>query len=61
MFNGHRGALYMIVFYYAKEILGIPVRTGCRIREYFEDPDRAGVIPLGYNSIPTTRGAGGGL
>ena len=42
VFNGHRGELHMIVFYYARDVLGIPIRTGCKVVEYFEDLNGAG-------------------
>lgn len=44
VFNGHRGELHMIVFYYAKDLLGIPIRTGNKVVEYFEDAHGAGVV-----------------
>jgi 2-polyprenyl-6-methoxyphenol hydroxylase-like FAD-dependent oxidoreductase len=44
VFNGHRGELHMIVFHYAKDVLGIPIRTGCKVTEYFEDSEGAGVV-----------------
>jgi 2-polyprenyl-6-methoxyphenol hydroxylase-like FAD-dependent oxidoreductase len=44
VFNGHRGELHMIVFHYAKDVLGIPIRTGCKVNEYFEDAQGAGVV-----------------
>jgi len=44
VFNGHRGELHMIVFDYAKDVLGIPIRTGCKVVEYFEDSKGAGVV-----------------
>lgn len=34
----------MIVFYYAKDILGVDIRTGCKVVEYFEDARKAGVV-----------------
>lgn len=34
----------MIVFDYAKDVLGIPIRTGCKVVEYFEDSKGAGVV-----------------
>jgi 2-polyprenyl-6-methoxyphenol hydroxylase-like FAD-dependent oxidoreductase len=43
VFNGHRGELHMIVYYYAKDVLGIPIRTGSRVIKYFENADCAGV------------------
>jgi 2-polyprenyl-6-methoxyphenol hydroxylase-like FAD-dependent oxidoreductase len=50
VFNGHRGELHMIVFYYAKD-LGIPIRTGCKVTEYFEDAKGAGVVLEGGERI----------
>lgn len=43
VFNGHRGELHMIVFHYAKDTLGIPIRTGCKVTQYFEHKNGAGV------------------
>jgi len=43
IFNGHRGELHEVLFKYAKS-LGIPINLGCRIEEYFEDDEKAGVI-----------------
>ncbi|EPQ55368.1 FAD/NAD P-binding domain-containing protein [Gloeophyllum trabeum ATCC 11539] len=40
--NGHRGEIHEIVFNHAKE-LGIEIRLGCRVLEYVEEKDRAGV------------------
>ncbi|KAJ2893265.1 putative salicylate hydroxylase protein [Zalerion maritima] len=42
-FNGHRAEIHKVVWDYAKSI-GIEIRTGCRVREYFEDDDGAGVV-----------------
>jgi 2-polyprenyl-6-methoxyphenol hydroxylase-like FAD-dependent oxidoreductase len=44
VFNGHRGELHMIVYYYAKDVLGIPIRTNSRVVQYFEDAQGAGVV-----------------
>jgi len=44
VFNGHRGELHMIIFYYAKDVLGIDIRTNSRVVEYFEDGKQAGVV-----------------
>jgi 2-polyprenyl-6-methoxyphenol hydroxylase-like FAD-dependent oxidoreductase len=41
--NAHRGEMHMMVYHYAKEILGIDVRTGARVEKYFEDDTGAGV------------------
>ncbi|RFU25369.1 hypothetical protein B7463_g10971, partial [Scytalidium lignicola] len=42
-FNGHRGELHEIVFNYAKDELGIPIHLGCKVTEYFEDENGAGI------------------
>ena len=34
----------MIVFHYAKNILGIPIRTVCKVTQYFDDSQSAGVV-----------------
>ena len=44
VFNGHRGELHSILFHYARDELGIPVRLGTRINKYFETPSEAGII-----------------
>ncbi|KAK3707169.1 hypothetical protein LTR37_012338 [Vermiconidia calcicola] len=44
VFNGHRGEFHSVLFYYAKDDLGIPIRLGCRIEKYFEDKAEAGVV-----------------
>jgi 2-polyprenyl-6-methoxyphenol hydroxylase-like FAD-dependent oxidoreductase len=41
--NGHRGEMHMEMYYYAKDILGIDIRCGCKVLKYFEDEDGAGV------------------
>ncbi|KAG4439945.1 hypothetical protein IFR05_004571 [Cadophora sp. M221] len=41
-FNGHRGELHQVVFEYA-ESLGIPIHLGCRVVQYFEDGESAGI------------------
>ena len=41
----------MIVFYYAKDVLGIPIRTGCKVAEYFEDAQGAGVVLEGGERV----------
>ncbi|KAH6720714.1 putative MAK1-like monooxygenase [Leptodontidium sp. MPI-SDFR-AT-0119] len=41
-FNGHRGELHQVVFEYA-ESLGIPIHLGCRVVQYFEDGEKAGI------------------
>jgi 2-polyprenyl-6-methoxyphenol hydroxylase-like FAD-dependent oxidoreductase len=43
VFNGHRGELHMIVYNYAQDVSGIPIRTSCRVTKYFEDAQGAGV------------------
>ncbi|KAK4463598.1 hypothetical protein QBC42DRAFT_323628 [Cladorrhinum samala] len=44
IFNGHRGELHEVVFKYATEELGIPIRLGQLVEEYFEDEDKAGIV-----------------
>ncbi|KAI9694764.1 MAG: hypothetical protein M1822_000380 [Bathelium mastoideum] len=44
VFNGHRGELHEVVFNYARDELGIPIHLGYRIKQYFEDTDKAGII-----------------
>jgi len=41
--NGHRGEMHMMVYHYAKDSLGIEIRTGSRVDKYFEDEEGAGV------------------
>lgn len=42
-YNGHRGELHKIVYDHAVS-LGIPIRLGCNVTEYWETPDKAGVV-----------------
>jgi len=44
VFNGHRGEIHEIVFNYAKDELKIPIHLGCRVSQYFEDEEKAGII-----------------
>jgi 2-polyprenyl-6-methoxyphenol hydroxylase-like FAD-dependent oxidoreductase len=41
--NGHRGEMHMAVYNYAKDILGIDIRTDSRVDKYFEVENGAGV------------------
>jgi 2-polyprenyl-6-methoxyphenol hydroxylase-like FAD-dependent oxidoreductase len=41
--NGHRGEMHMLVYHYAKDYLGIDVRTSAKVVRYFEDGMQAGV------------------
>lgn len=43
-FNGHRGELHAIVYDYAVKELGIPIRLGQKIRNYFEEEGEAGIV-----------------
>lgn len=43
-FNGHRGELHAVVFYYAKDELGIPIHLGHKIKTYFEEDDHSGIV-----------------
>jgi hypothetical protein len=43
IFNGHRGELHEVVFEYAQS-LGIPINLGCRVKQYFENGDQAGIV-----------------
>ena len=45
-FNGHRGEIHEIVYRYAVE-LGIEIRLGQRVSEYFEDEVGCGVVSNG--------------
>lgn len=49
-FNGHRGEIHEIVFDYAKEV-GVDVRLGQKITEYFETESEAGVISNGERIV----------
>ncbi|KAF2093557.1 salicylate hydroxylase [Rhizodiscina lignyota] len=42
-FNGHRGQIHEILFDYAQEV-GVKIRLGFKVSEYFETDDEAGVI-----------------
>ncbi|KAI1845924.1 hypothetical protein JX265_011180 [Neoarthrinium moseri] len=43
-FNGHRGELHGVVYDYATKQLGIPIHLGNKIRTYFEDEDKSGIL-----------------
>ncbi|KAI0595446.1 hypothetical protein F4775DRAFT_604985 [Biscogniauxia sp. FL1348] len=43
-YDGHRGEFHEIVFRHARDVLGIDVRLGARVADYFEDEDGAGVV-----------------
>lgn len=45
-YNGHRGQIHKIVFEYAVE-LGIDIRLGLKVTDYFESDSGAGVIANG--------------
>ncbi|KAK5138481.1 hypothetical protein LTR08_000067 [Meristemomyces frigidus] len=51
VFNGHRGEFHSIVFNYAKDDLGIPIRLGCRINRYFETETEAGIVLEGDEKV----------
>ncbi|KAF2740096.1 FAD/NAD(P)-binding domain-containing protein [Polyplosphaeria fusca] len=42
-FNGHRGELHEVVFNYAKEI-GVEINLGCRVENYWETEEAAGIF-----------------
>jgi 2-polyprenyl-6-methoxyphenol hydroxylase-like FAD-dependent oxidoreductase len=42
--NGHRGEMHMIVYHYARDILGIDIRTNSKVEDYFDDENGAGVV-----------------
>jgi len=41
--SGHRGELHMEIFHYARDVLGIEIRTAAKVEKYFEDETGAGV------------------
>ncbi|KAI1856855.1 uncharacterized protein JN550_013657 [Neoarthrinium moseri] len=43
-FNGHRGELHGVVYDYATKQLCIPIHLGNKIRTYFEDEDKSGIL-----------------
>ncbi|KAI1635338.1 hypothetical protein F4809DRAFT_664295 [Biscogniauxia mediterranea] len=43
-YDGHRGEFHEIVFRHARDTLGIDVRLGARVEDYFEDDECAGVV-----------------
>ncbi|KAI1364869.1 putative monooxygenase [Xylaria arbuscula] len=49
-FDGHRGEFHEIVYQHALEI-GVDVRLGARVEDYFEDEDHAGVVLEGGERI----------
>lgn len=42
-YNGHRGEIHELVFNHALD-LGIDIKLGMKVQDYFEDNDKAGVI-----------------
>ncbi|KAI0012526.1 hypothetical protein F4779DRAFT_38890 [Xylariaceae sp. FL0662B] len=46
-FDGHRGEFHEVVWNHATRDLGIPIRTGARVDDYFEDEGGAGVVLAG--------------
>ncbi|PVH96738.1 FAD/NAD(P)-binding domain-containing protein, partial [Periconia macrospinosa] len=48
-FNGHRGEIHGVVWDYAVEV-GVEIRLGSKVVEYFEDEDGAGVVVLENSS-----------
>jgi len=42
-FNGHRGEIHEILYEYAKSI-GVDIRLGHKVDDYFEDEEKAGVV-----------------
>ncbi|KAI1335374.1 putative monooxygenase [Xylariaceae sp. FL0016] len=46
-YDGHRGEFHEVVYEHATRELGIPVRLGARVEDYFEDDDGAGVVLRG--------------
>ena len=49
-YNGHRGEIHEILFNYAKEV-GVEIRLGQRVTEYFETDHEAGVICNGEKIV----------
>jgi len=58
MFNGHRGELHELVFAYARDECGVDIYLDHFVEDYFEDPDRAGVILEGGERVRTSHNAG---
>lgn len=48
--NGHRGELYGIIFDHAVSV-GVDVRWGQRVTDYFEDEEKAGVVVNGEKMV----------
>jgi 2-polyprenyl-6-methoxyphenol hydroxylase-like FAD-dependent oxidoreductase len=49
-YNGHRGQIHQIVFDYAKDI-GIDIRLGHKVMDYFETETEAGVVTNGQRFV----------
>ncbi|KAL7622834.1 hypothetical protein AAE478_006513 [Parahypoxylon ruwenzoriense] len=45
-FDGHRGEFHEVLYNHAREI-GVEIRLGARVEDYFEEADRAGVVVEG--------------
>ncbi|KAI5925139.1 hypothetical protein F4810DRAFT_90533 [Camillea tinctor] len=50
-YDGHRGEFHEIVYRHARDVLGIDVRLGARVEDYFEDESEAGVLLEGGERI----------
>ena len=59
-FSGHRGEIHELIWNYAKE-LGIDIRLGQVISEYFETDSEAGVISNGVRHVGNVVLAGDGV
>ncbi|CAG8978613.1 hypothetical protein HYALB_00012735 [Hymenoscyphus albidus] len=49
-YNGHRGEIHSALFDYAKEV-GIDIRLGHKVTDYFENDDEAGVVVNGEKFV----------
>jgi 2-polyprenyl-6-methoxyphenol hydroxylase-like FAD-dependent oxidoreductase len=49
-YNGHRGQIHRLVFDYAREV-GIDVRLGHKVTDYFESESEAGVVANGQRFV----------
>ena len=59
-FNGHRGEIHEVVWNHAVDV-GVEIRLGCKVQEYFETEDEAGVVVNGERIVGDVVLAGDGV
>jgi 2-polyprenyl-6-methoxyphenol hydroxylase-like FAD-dependent oxidoreductase len=59
-FNGHRGEIHEVVWNHAIDV-GVEIRLGCKVQEYFETEEEAGVVVNGERIMGDVVLAGDGV